>query len=104
MHDEFIRYHMAGTITDGNLINRKAELVRFLETQMRDEGVAPNLDVDPQFTLDYDRETEGFNFELSVYGNYVGEKAWQVEGVTLGATISKSTSQTKSKEFSDTPM
>lgn len=104
MHDEFIRYNMAGTITDGNLVSRKAELIRFLEVQMRDEGIAPNLDVDPQFTLDYDRETEGFNFELSVYGNYVGDKAWHVEGMTLGATVSKYTPPSKSKESSATPM
>jgi len=102
MHDEIIRYALEGEISDGNLVENKERLVFFLETQMRDEGVVPVLDMDPQFTLDYDPEREAFGFKLSVYGSYVGSNACEIEGTMGGTMIMKHTVQTKLKESSDT--
>lgn len=104
MHDEIIRYSLEGTMTDGNLVSRKEQYVHFVETWMRDEGVVPNLDLDPQFTLDYDATGETFRFSLSVYGNFVGgQQAWQAEGMTLGTMVMKPTFPIKSKESFATP-
>ena len=101
MHDEIIRYSMEGQISDADVVTNKERLIFFLEEEMRSQGVAPTLDMDPQFTLDYDREAEVFNFALSVYGSYVGsEKACEVAGTMFGKTIMMSTPQTKSKESS----
>jgi hypothetical protein len=98
MHDELIRYTLDGEIVDSNLEDRKARLVRFLESGMRDEGVLPSLDVAPHFTLDYHPEVETYQFLLSIYGVWVGvEKAWQSEGATAGKMMSKSTVPSKWK-------
>lgn len=102
MHDEIIRYDMAGEISDENIVENKERLVFFLETQMRDEGVAPVLDMEPHFTLDYSPERELFEFQLSVYGSYVGSNACEIAGTMAGKTIWKSIPPTKSKESSDT--
>lgn len=101
MHEEIIRYSMSGDITDSNLENRKSQLVNFLETQMRDEGVVPSLDLDPGFTLDYDTARAVFRFELSVYGVYVGKEGdlWGTAGVTGGKRIMKHTPLSKLKGF-----
>lgn len=104
MHDDIKRFHMEGTIDDRNLIASKERHVRFMETEMRDEGFVPALDLEPQLTLDYDPESETFAFRLSVWGIYVGEKlAWLADGMMGGKMIMKSTPPTKSKESSDTP-
>lgn len=91
---------MEGEIFDGNIVESKERLVFFVETQMRDDGVVPTLDMDPQFTLDYSPEREAYNFELSVYGSYVGSEACEVAGTMSGIMIMKSTPQIRSKESS----
>ena len=101
MHDEIIRYSLDGDITDANLETHKSQLVEFVETQMRDDGVVPSLDLDPGFTLEYDHERDVFRFALSVYGVYIGREGdlWGTAGVTSGKKIMKSTPLTKLKQF-----
>jgi len=101
MHEEIIRFSMDGEITDSNLESHKAQLVEFLEDQMREDGVVPSLDLDPGFTLEYDPEREVFKFRLSVYGIYIGMGGdlWGTAGVMNGKKIMKSTPLTKLKEF-----
>lgn len=104
MHDDIKRFFQEGTTQDGNLVTEKERLVRFTETSMREDGFVPVLDLEPQFTLDYDPTAETFAFSLSVWGSYVGkEEAWRVDGLMGGKTIMKSTPPTKSKESSNTP-
>lgn len=100
MHDEIIRYHLEGEISDADVVTNKERLVFFVESQMRDEGVVPTLDMDPQFTLEYNQEREVFDFSLSVYGSYVGSEAWETAGLMTGRKIMKSIPPTKSKESS----
>lgn len=64
MHDEIIRYHLDGTMTDGNIVEQRERLIHSIEGQMRDDGAVPVLDLDPQFTLDYKPESGTFNFSL----------------------------------------
>jgi hypothetical protein len=103
MHDEIIKFHLDGTIGDGNIVEQRERLIHSLEGQMRDFGAVPVLDLDPQFTLDYKPESETYNFSLSVYGTYVGgNESWQTAGVTSGTTISRYTPPNKSRESSTT--
>lgn len=91
MHDEVKRFPLDGEIVDSsNLVQAKERLVNFVETQMRDHGFVPTLDLEPQFTLDYNLDTETYRFQLSVYGVHVGEeKAWQTAGMMSGKLILK---------------
>jgi hypothetical protein len=68
MHDEIIRFHLDGTMSDINIVEQRERLIHNLEIQMRDHGVVPALDLGPQFTLDYLPESETYNFSLTVYG------------------------------------
>jgi hypothetical protein len=44
---------------------------------MRITGYVPRLDIQPDFTLDYNQEKQYFEFELSLYGIYLGKKQAQ---------------------------
>ena len=101
MHEEIIRYSLDGEITDANLESHKAQLVEVLETQMREDGIVPSLDLDPGFTIEYDSSRDTFVFELSVYGVYIGKEGdlWGTAGVTSGKKIMKHTPLTKLKQF-----
>lgn len=96
MHDEIKRFSLEGEIGDNNMVEAKERLITFLEAQLRDAGHVPALDLEPQFTLDYDRNTEKYNFELSIYGIHVGkEQACSTAGVMNGKTITRYIPQTK---------
>lgn len=100
MHDEIKRFCLDGEIADSNIVEAKARMVGFLESQMRDSGFVPALDLEPQFTLDYDRENESMNFMLSVYGIHVGREqacssVEQVAGIMAGKMIMRSTPKAK---------
>ena len=64
---------------------------------MRDEGYVPHLDLKELFIRTMDADGN-FDFELTVYGIYVGEEqSLSIAGVTDGKTIlrEKSIAQTK---------
>jgi hypothetical protein len=44
---------------------------------MRILGYVPRLDINPDFTLDYNQAKKYFEFEISLYGIYVGKKKSQ---------------------------
>jgi hypothetical protein len=103
MHDEVIRYSMAGELPDSKVVQSKERMMHFLTVQMKESGCVPILDLAPHFTLDYHPERETFAFELSMYGVFIGkEAAWQAEGLMNGTVITSTTPRTKSKESSDT--
>lgn len=90
MHDEIIRHSLKGRISDGNIVQQRERLIHFIESQMKDEGCVPSLDLDPQFTLDYDPSSETYEFELTVYGIYIGkENVCEAVGMTSGVRIEK---------------
>src|SRR5690349_4032437 len=97
MHDEIIRYSLEGELSDSNIAERKARLVEFIESQMRDQGVVPALDVDPQFTLNYNPEKGTYQFWLSAYGVFLGKEkdVWGIAGVMSGKTLFKHTPLSK---------
>ena len=51
----------------------KREYLNLLVDEMREAGYIVRTDIDPDFTMEY-IEDEGFEFDLSVYGVYIGKK------------------------------
>lgn len=74
-HRNIKRFDLDGNIHDDAIIGRlKEEYIRLLTSQMRLAGYIPRLDIDPDFTIEYNEITEYFEFKLSTYGIYVGKK------------------------------
>jgi hypothetical protein len=66
---------------------------------MKLSGYVPRVDINPDFTLNYNQQKQYFEFELSIYGVYVGKK--KSEWITgIDETKAIYTAQNKSKEFS----
>jgi hypothetical protein len=74
-HKPIKRFSLDGMIHDEATIWRlKGEYSRLLTTQMRILGYVPRLDINTDFTVEYNDKAENFNFILSIYGTYVGKK------------------------------
>jgi hypothetical protein len=74
-HKAIKRFGLDGIINDDSAIYRlQQEYIRLLVSEMRLSGYAPRLDINPEFTLSYNEDKNYFNFELSVYGIYIGRK------------------------------
>lgn len=86
MHESGKAFTISGTIADVNLVVTKERLVRAVESMMKDQGYAPSLNEDPQFTLDFDG-VDKYDFVLTVYGMKVKGDAWQVSSVASGKYI-----------------
>lgn len=82
-HKAIKRFNLDGVIQDESAIGRlKIEYVRLIVSEMRIAGCVPRLDLDPDFTVDYNEKKQYFEFELTVYGIYVGKrKAEWIAGV-----------------------
>ena len=74
-HRPIKQFKLDGSIHDESAIARlRLEYIRLLTTEMRLNGYAIRLDIDPDFTIEYVESTETFRFKLSVYGTYVGRR------------------------------
>lgn len=73
IHKSIKRFCLDGQIYDDAFIPRlKNEYINILNTQMKLQGYAPRIDIDPQFTIEYNGKS--YNFKLSVYGTFVGKR------------------------------
>lgn len=96
MHDNIKKFFLEGKVSEDNLVQHKEEVLRVLEDQMRDSGYVPVLDMEPQFTLNYDEDNELFDFVATIYGVKVGtQQSWQIAGILNGKTIMRRTAPTK---------
>lgn len=99
MHDEIQRFNLNGEISDAEVSRTRDRLVDFVEGMMRDQGFVPALDLEPQFTLDFDPETQQFKFALSVYGVKIDkDKTWSVGGILSGKEIPRYTPKSRSPQ------
>jgi hypothetical protein len=74
-HKPLKRFGLEGTIHDDSAIWRlKIEYMRLIISEMRLSGYVPRVDIAPDFTIGYNERSESFNFELSLYGIYVGKR------------------------------
>jgi hypothetical protein len=99
-HKPIKKFNLSGVIHDESALGRlKEEYIRLLESEMRLSGYVPRLDIQVDFTIDYNERKKYFEFELTVHGIYTGRK--QSEWIT-GVDGSKPiyTLKSKSKEFS----
>lgn len=97
-HKAIKRFSLDGVIQDDSKIGRlHEEYKRILSLEMKLSGYVPRLDIDSDFTIEYNVEADNFNFELSLYGTYVGKKKSEwVVGID-GTTVITSR-ETKSSE------
>ena len=91
---------MEGIIQDDSAIPRlKNEFIRLKSLEMIENGYSPRLDIEPNFTLEYNSTKEYFEFKLTVYGTYLGKsKSKWTTGID--GTMVLPTAQSKSKESS----
>ena len=82
---------MQGQINDDAAIPRlRLQYERLIESDMREQGYVPILDLDIQFSLLYDEEQDLYEFDIVVYGVYVGKKkAHLYEGFSGQSLIPK---------------
>ena len=88
-HKPLKRFGLEGSIYDDSAIWRlKIEYMRLMISEMRLSGYVPRIDIAPDFTMSYNEKSESFNFELSLYGIYVGKrKSEWIFGVDERAVI-----------------
>ena len=74
-HKPLKKFNLNGVISDEAVLWRlKNEYVRLLTNEMRLAGYVPRLDIVPDFTTGYNEKKRFFEFELTLYGIYVGRK------------------------------
>jgi hypothetical protein len=99
-HRPIKRFSLDGVIQDDSKIGRlKEEYLRILHLEMKLSGYVPRLDIDPDFTIEYNVTGDSYNFEISIYGTYVGKKKseWVVG---IDGTDVISSQEIRSKESS----
>ena len=75
---------------NAQLISLRPQYENLLAQDMRGKGYIRVLDVDPAFSIEFTGET--WRFLMTLHGIYVGKKkAWQLEGITQGKLIARST-------------
>ncbi len=80
-------------LDDSDMIRVKNQYLNLLDNQMKDKGFVRVLDIDPAFSVEFTGET--WKFLMSIHGVYVGKKkAWQLEGITQGKSIPRTTRRT----------
>ena len=99
-HKPIKRFSLEGDIYDDASISRlKIEYIRLLTLEMKLSGYVPRLDIDPDFTIEYNSKAEIFRFILTMHGIYVGKKRSEwIEGID--GTMVVPIHQNKSNEFS----
>lgn len=91
MNKKLKSFGMQGEIHDDAAIPRlRIEYQRLIESNMRDQGYVPILDLDVQFSLSYDEPNDLYEFDIVVYGVYVGKKkAYLYEGFSGQSLVPK---------------
>lgn len=82
MNKKLKSFGMQGEIHDDAAIPRlRAEYERLIESDMREQGYVPILDLDTQFSLLYYEDQDTYEFDIVVYGVFVGKKkSYMYEG------------------------
>lgn len=99
-HKPIKKFTLDGIINDESSIWRlKGEYTNLLLSEMRLSGYVQRIDINADFTLEYNETKKYFEFELSIYGIYVGKKRSEwIAGVDETKAIY--TQKNKSNEYS----
>jgi hypothetical protein len=74
-HKPIKRFGLDGIIhDDSGLWRLKEEYKKLVLTQMQLSGYVPRVDIPLDFTIEYNKKKEYFEFKLSIYGIYVGKR------------------------------
>jgi hypothetical protein len=74
-HKPIKKFNLQGNIYDDSAIIRlRDEYGRLLTTEMKMLGYVPRIDIAQDFTIEYNEHKQYFEFELTLYGVYVGKK------------------------------
>jgi hypothetical protein len=77
-HKPIKKFSLDGNIHDDSAFWRlKDQYIQLIKTEMKIAGYVPRLDINPDFTLDYNEQKKYFEFKLSLYGIYLGKKQAQ---------------------------
>ena len=87
-HKSIKTFKLDGIIKQDSAIGRlRVEVARLKIEEMRELGYVPRLDIDPNFTIQYNHTKDYYEFTLTIYGTYVGKKRAQctqgVDGTSL---------------------
>jgi len=98
-HKPIKMFSLDGIIADDGSISRmKEEYARLLKAEMVLTGYVPRLDIDIDWTLDYNHQKQYYQFEISMYGVYIGKNKSQwisgIDGTKLIPSL-----KSKSNEF-----
>lgn len=98
-HRKIRRFQIDVRFQDNSqLISLRPQYENLLIQDMRGKGYVRVLDIDPAFSVEFTGET--WKFLMSIHGVYVGKKkAWQLEGITQGKSIPRTTRQHTSSRF-----
>lgn len=89
LHHKAIKtFKLDGIIKSDSAIGRlRVEVIKLKIEEMRGDGYVPRLDIDPNFTIQYNEQEDYFEFTLTVYGTYLGKtKAQCIQGID-GTTL-----------------
>lgn len=97
-HKQIKRFQVRVEFDDDAGIPRlKYQYESLITHDMRGKGYARVLDIDTNFSVEFDGQT--WVFLMTLYGVYVGKKkAWQSEGITQGKLIPRSMRPTISNQ------
>ncbi|CAB4242212.1 hypothetical protein UFOVP222_54 [uncultured Caudovirales phage] len=99
-HKPIKTFILDGIIKNDSAIGRlRYEFIDMKIEEMREIGYVPRLDINPNFTIQYNVEKDYFEFKLTVYGTHIGKRRAKwisgVDGTTLIPIL-----RNKSKELS----
>jgi hypothetical protein len=99
-HKPIKRFGFQGKIYDDAAIGRlRNEYRKLVTTEMTLSGYVPRLDIAEDFTIEYNYETQYFEFKISIHGIYVGKRQSEwIIGVDGATPIY--TQKSKLKEYS----
>jgi hypothetical protein len=98
-HRPIKKFGIDGIISDeSSIVRLRSEYSKLLDSEMRLSGYVPRLDINQDFTIQYNIEKEYFEFKLSAYAIYVGKKKskW-ISGIDETRVVY--TQKSKSNEF-----
>ena len=88
MTDKMIRrFSESGSAKDSKLIQTRDTIHKVMVDQMKDEGFALLLDLDPVWKMSWVKE-DIYSFTYTLQGVYVGKDvSWQTEGILNGKRL-----------------
>ena len=86
-------FTISGALADNAIHLARDSTYRTLFDMMRDSGHVRILDLDPTWVVEYNSHSDKWTFSMTIHGVYVGDDAWQYEGITQSKLIPRNIHQ-----------